>query len=124
MTRQIYAVYNADGSLWGEAHYVVRKLIGRAACALCDITHGLNPRGKAQWRAGTCGHTPVIWLHRDEQPPELAAFTEGRLPVVVVNTRETYVELLSADDLVNCRGDFGVFDQLLSQRLAVLGSVE
>ena len=31
--------------------YAVGKLTGTRSCALCDITHGLNPFGKQVWRS-------------------------------------------------------------------------
>lgn len=121
MTYQIYAIYNADGSILGELRYLAQKLSGGASCPLCDITHGLNPRGRAEWRAGSSTHAPVVWLHSNEQPAELALFTKGRLPAVVVKHNETYVQALSAAELAACHGDYGAFERLLSQRLSVLG---
>ena len=40
-------VYDADGGLVGEVRYVVGHLLGRAECALCDITHGPVRRKQA-----------------------------------------------------------------------------
>lgn len=118
MTYQIYAIYNADGSILGELRYLAQKLSGGASCPLCDITHGLNPRGKAQWRARSSTHAPVVWLHSDEQSEALAVFTKGRLPAVVVERDGTYVEVVNAEELAACHGDYLSFERLLSQRLA------
>ena len=39
--QELVGVYHADGSLLGEARYVVGKILGRAHCSLCDITHDM-----------------------------------------------------------------------------------
>jgi hypothetical protein len=123
-TPTLYAVYNADGSFIGELRYLADKLLRNAPCPLCDITHGLNPRGKACWRASRGAHAAFEWLHRDEQPADLAAFTDGRLPAVVMLKSGIYAEVLSADDLAACEGDFAAFEQLLSQRIQALNAAK
>ena len=71
-------VFDADGGVWGELRYLVGKVTGSSACALCDVTHGLNPRGKAAWRACTSSFpVPLTTVHRNEQGPALAAVTAG-----------------------------------------------
>jgi len=124
VTHILYAVYNADGSFIGELRYVADKLLRNAPCPLCDITHGFNPRGKACWRAKRSTQAALEWVHRDEQPAELAAFTDGRLPAVVMLSAGVYAEVLSADDLSACDGDFAAFEQLLSQRVQALNAVK
>lgn len=124
MARTVYAVYNADGSFMGELRYIAEKLLHNASCSLCDITHGLNPRGKAGWRALRNAQPAVIWLHRDEQPPELAAATAGRLPAVMMQSADAYVEVLSANDLADCKGDYAAFEQLLTQRVEAMHAIE
>lgn len=120
MTHQIYAIYNAEASVLGELRYLAQKLSGGASCSLCNITHGLNPWGKAQWRAGSSTHAPIVWLHSDEQSEALAVFTKGQLPAVVVRCDESYVEAINAEELAACQGNYLAFERLLSQRLREL----
>jgi hypothetical protein len=120
----LYAVYNADGSFMGELRYISDKLVHNASCSLCDITHGLNPRGKARWRTTRSGQPAVIWLHRDEQPPDLADVTKGRLPAVIMCKAGAYFEVLSADDLAACDGNYEAFELLLTQRVEAMSAVK
>ena len=46
----LVGIFDADGGLRGELRYVIDKLAGRGHCALCDITHGLNPLGKRSFK--------------------------------------------------------------------------
>jgi hypothetical protein len=48
--RRLVGVYNANGSVGGELAYFIGARLGRAHCALCDITHGLV-RERATWKA-------------------------------------------------------------------------
>ena len=45
-----YAIYDADGSFMGEVRYLRDKCLGKADCALCDLSHGWNPLGRSDWR--------------------------------------------------------------------------
>lgn len=44
---EVLGIYDADGGLRGEMSYVVGKLLGRAHCGLCDITHSAVRRRRA-----------------------------------------------------------------------------
>jgi len=44
-----FGVYDADGTLLGEARYWIGARLGQTHCALCDITHGLFTE-RADWR--------------------------------------------------------------------------
>ena len=46
-------VHHADGSVIGELRYWIGARLGRAHCALCDITHG-----GARWRAARADRGP------------------------------------------------------------------
>jgi len=111
MPSEYFAVYDADGSLAGEISYALGKLAGGQQCALCDISHGWNPLGKSQWRSAKAASCGLQWLHRDEQPEDLASFTAGQLPVVVAKTGEAFRVILSADQLVQCQGDYARFQE-------------
>lgn len=117
---RIYAIYDADGSLTGELAYMAGKLLGMRECALCDISHGLNPLGKSAWRQRRGLVATVIWQHRDEQLHEVAAFTAGKLPMVVAHTDSGITCLLSADELHSLNGDLERFTESLSEALARL----
>lgn len=111
----LVGVYNADGSLVGELRYVVGWLAGKAHCALCDITHGLV-REKGDFKA-TRERFALTTLHRDEQPPDLAAFTRGRTPCVVARTAEGFVELLDGAALDACGKSVERFEAALEAAL-------
>ena len=102
--RRFVGVYDADGSLRGELAYWVGARLGRAHCALCDITHGLA-RKSVGWKACRAGlPVPFDTYHRDDRPASVAAVTD-RLPVVVAETDDgTVLVLLTADALDACGG--------------------
>jgi hypothetical protein len=51
--RRLVGVYDADGTLRGEVGYWVGARLGRAHCALCDITHSpIRERSGLAWTAG------------------------------------------------------------------------
>ena len=98
-------MYDADGTALGELSYFLRARIGRAHCALCDVTHG-RIRERADWRA--CRDAlPVTFAtyHRDDQPERIRTVTNGRAPVVVAEmTDGGVVVLLGPDELERCGG--------------------
>jgi hypothetical protein len=101
---RLVGIYNADGTLTGEVAYVVGKLLGRAHCALCDITHGI--REKQEWKACRAAlPVPFDTIHRDERTPELAALTGADLPCVVAETTRGLALLLTRVDLERCEGN-------------------
>ena len=121
MTYELYAVYDADGSLSGELAYLAGKLMGVRDCALCDISHGWNPLGKRAWRVAqrqTSQRTfQITWLHRDEQPPAMSSLTNGKLPAVILRLQGHYQILLSKSELAACDGDLKQFEIALARKL-------
>ena len=108
-------VYDADGGLAGEARYVIGHLLGRAECALCDITHG-SLRRKATFDELLAGlAVPVDVVHRNEQTAEVAAVTDGRLPCVAAQVNGEWSVLISAEELHACKGDVASFGALLAR---------
>jgi len=94
---RLVGIYDADGTVLGELRYWLGARVGRAHCALCDITHGLV-REREDWRA--CRDelpVPFDTVHRDEVPDDVAVVVE-RLPAGCE-------ELLGPDDLEACAGD-------------------
>ena len=110
-------IYDADSGISGELRYVLGTIRGNH-CALCDISHG-KLRKKSEFEELTCSlEIPVDVLHRNEQSPELAAFTAGLEPLVVAHRQEDLEVLLSAADLDQVDGDVDAFAQLLKSALA------
>ena len=113
----LYAIYDADGSLAGELRYLVDKFLGRADCALCDLSHGWHPAGKRAWRQQQGATTQLTWLHRDEVPHHVLAHVSESLPCVATDTDGNVGILISKDELAGCGGNFTVFEQLLAEKL-------
>jgi hypothetical protein len=98
----LVGVYDADHTLRGELAYVVGKRLGRAHCALCDITHGTF-RERPEWRSCRDGlPVPFDTFHRDDQPGATRAVIGGRLPAVVAMTGAGPVVLVGPEDLEAC----------------------
>lgn len=74
---EFVGVYHADGGLRGEAKYIISKFLGKAHCALCDITHS-PVRRKPAWDAmvSTLG-VPFTLVHLNEMRPDVAAAVAG-----------------------------------------------
>jgi hypothetical protein len=101
---RLVGVYDADGTLRGELTYFVGARLGRAHCALCDITHGFV-RERRDWQA--CRDkllVPVLTVHRDEVPPAVAAAGPDP-PFVAAETDNGVVPLLDGPALEACQGD-------------------
>ncbi len=112
-------VYHADGTVIGELRYWIGARLGRAHCALCDITHG-SVREKASWREARAGLTvPFRAVHLDERSPAEAAASEGRTPCVLAHTAEGIEVLLGPAELDACEGDPGRLADELQRALAV-----
>ena len=108
MTR-IVGVYNADGSVLGELKFTMGKITGRSDCGLCDLTHGWNPFGKLSWRiACSASSVEIELVHRDEITSgqnEVA----GDLPAVIIQLGETWMKLMSAEDISSFKGNSSGF---------------
>ena len=118
VSASLFAIYNAEGSLVGELRYALTKALGGFTCALCDITHGWNPRGKRVWQDCAGLTKRVQWLHKDEVSPELSfAIANQTLPCVVADLGGRIELLLDCAELENCNGDFAVFEKLLQEKI-------
>jgi hypothetical protein len=117
---EVLGVYDADGGVRGELAYAVGKVLGRAHCSLCDVTHG-TVRRKRDWDAFVREmRVPVRVAHRNETGPEERAVTVGeRLPLVLGRTREGHWQvLLDADRLDALDGSVPAFGSALRDALA------
>ena len=112
-TTTLYGVYHANGGLIGEFAYMLGKLMGASHCALCDISHG-GFKEKEAFRA-CMARLPVTLevVHLNEQSRELAAFTQGKTPCVVMERDNDYVLVLTAEDLDSCNGEVVCFERKL-----------
>jgi hypothetical protein len=102
--RRLVGVYDADHTVRGELLYWVGARLGRAHCALCDITHGAV-RAKRPWREYRGAlRAPFDTFHRDDQPAAVRAL--GVVPVVAAETDDGAAPtvLLGPGDLDACRG--------------------
>ncbi len=112
----LVGIFDADGGLRGELRYVIDKLAGRGHCALCDITHGLNPRGKRSFReACAAAGVTMTLLHRDEASPEQLA-AAGRLPAVLAGADDHWRVLVPEGDLAACEGNPTELLELIEER--------
>jgi hypothetical protein len=118
----LYAIYDADGSVLGELRYLRDRCIGKAECALCDLTHGWNPMGRPAWRQRNGVTASLIWLHRDELPEHALHHLRGQLPCIAVDRDGDFDILISREALQGCEGDFNVFEHLLEQKVRALPS--
>lgn len=98
---EVLGVYNADGGWRGEAAYVVGKVLGRAHCGLCDVTHS-PVRRKDSWDALLeRARVPIRVVHRNElSDAEAEALVGLTLPLVLGRYADGRdVLLLSAEEL-------------------------
>ena len=116
----LYAIYDADGSLMAEVRYLFNKCLGITGCALCDLSHGLNPLGRSDWRRRKGVAASLNWLHRDELPSHVEAQIGGQLPCVAVDRNGAIEIVIGREALRGCEGDFSVFEHLLEQTMRAL----
>lgn len=101
---RLIGVYDADSTLRGELSSWVGARLGRRHCSLCEITHG-SVRQRPEWKACRAGlPIPFDTYHRNDQPETIRATARGQAPVVVAETAEGHVLLLTPDDLDACHG--------------------
>lgn len=101
---RLVGVYNGDGTVRGELAYFIGARLGRAHCALCEITHGLV-RERSEFRR--CRENlPVAFdrYHRDDQPAAVRDAADGIAPVVLAETESGPVMLLGPEELESCKG--------------------
>ncbi|MDA2958065.1 MAG: hypothetical protein O3B66_07515 [Actinomycetota bacterium] len=102
---RLIGVYDAEGTLRGEAAYWIGARLGRRHCSLCEVTHGLFTE-KNEWRSCRDGlPVPFDTYHRDDQPPEIRVISENRAPVVVAETTTGHIVLLDGQRIEEADGD-------------------
>jgi hypothetical protein len=109
LVRRLVGVYDADHTVRGELSYWIGARLGRAHCALCDVTHGLV-RERADWRACRASFpVPFDTFHRDDQPDAVRRAVGDALPSVVAEIDDGIVVLLGPDALDACDGSVDAF---------------
>ena len=120
MTDRILAIYDADFTVLGEISYAIGKVTGTRSCSLCDISHGLNPLGKKNWRSYCETRPEIEWIHRNDLDDEMRSALTCELPCVVVSDSKGCCQtLLDSKELSDCNGDITLFDAKLSNALAI-----
>jgi len=100
--RRLVGVYNADSTLRGELTYWVGARLGRAHCALCDITHG-SVRERTDWKVCRARlPVPFDTYHLNDQPNAIRAAIGDHAPAVVAETDQGLFNLLGPPDLERC----------------------
>ena len=119
MTDRILAIYDADFTVFGEIAYAIGKLTSSRSCSLCDISHGLNPLGKKNWRSYCKTRPEIEWIHRNDLNEEMRATLSCDLPCIVARDSVGGCHtLLDNAELKDCNGDIMQFDAKLSNALA------
>src|SRR3954447_12856942 len=115
--QRFIGIYDANGTVFGELAYLVRRGVAGEHCSLCDITHG-RVRERSEWRDARARlPVPFVTFHRNDQPAAVRAVTGGRAPGVVGEHEDGRIELvLDASDLDECGGS----PQRLVDRLLLL----
>ena len=119
--RRLVGVYDADGTVTGELAYFVGARLGRAHCALCDITHGLV-RERADWKARRASlPVPFATYHRNDQPESVRRASNGVVAVVAAETGTETVILLGPEDLERCAGSVDALVAAIEQAVGEQG---
>ena len=119
VVQRLVGVYRANGGPLGEAAYVIGRLVGRAHCSLCDVTH--SPlRRKAEWDRMTAKlGVPFELVHLNECTGELAALVPSKAdaPAVLAEVGGRLEVILDARDLDPLSGSVVAFEQALQHAL-------
>lgn len=120
MTDKLVGIYNANGGVLGEISYVAGKIAGSTHCALCDITHGMNPLGRKEWKQSLqCLPLPIEMVHLNEMDARTrAAFAGVRPPAIMLLSSQQDRVLVEADEVEACGKDAQKLVDLILARLS------
>ncbi len=114
---RLVGVYDADHTVRGEVSYWIGARLGRAHCALCDISHGVLRR-RSEWNAYVAGlAVPFETFHRDDQPDAVRAASGDSAPVVLAETAAGPVLLLDRVTLDACDGSVDLLSNAIDVAL-------
>jgi hypothetical protein len=116
---RLIGVYDADGTIRGELSYWIAARLGRAHCALCDITHGIVRERPAWTTRRTALPVPFDTYHRNDQPESVRTAIGDRAPAVIAETATGSVLLLGPTELAACRGSLDALIDALQQQVTV-----
>ena len=113
----IYCIYNAKGSFFGEVKYLKDKYLHGVNCSMCEITHNaFSP--KSYWKEKLKSFQfNIHTLHLDEQNEYLKDFTKGLLPCVVGENEMKLKLLLSTNELNEFCGNVDLFFNKLNLKI-------
>jgi hypothetical protein len=95
--------------------------LGRAHCALCDITHGLV-RERPEWKQRRAElAVPFDTYHRNDQPDSVRSAAHDVAPVVLAETESGIVELLGPRELDACNGDTNLLVEAIDAAMTRAG---
>tara|TARA_B100001093_G_scaffold204054_1_gene196140 strand:+ start:139 stop:519 length:381 start_codon:yes stop_codon:yes gene_type:complete len=114
---ELIGIYEADAGFVGEAAYFWGKIVHGHQCALCDISHHLV-RQKGTFKTHLAqSPVPIVMLHLNERPPEIADFTEGHTPCFIARFEGHFEMVLSSKELTDLKGDESKFFNRLTDWL-------
>ncbi len=113
---KIIGIYNAKGTIIGELQYFFGKIIGKAHCALCDITHGKLKEKKAFTECKNKLEIPFELLHLDELNDELKAFIPNA-PCIIGIEEGVAAIIIDANELEECKADVEKFSMILNSKI-------
>ena len=113
----IFGIYNAAGGIVGRIKYAIGKIAKSNHCELCDITHSLIYK-KRLWKQFINNLSiPFRLLHLNEQANDMAKFTQGKTPCVLIKMNNKYTMLLNSEELKNCEGNVSKFVEVFKFKL-------
>lgn len=121
MSKKLFLVYNANGSIGGELKYLFKSIAAKlqskeSVCAACDITHSFRELGKKK-EFTACqkrSSIPIECVHSNEQPILLKAFTSSlQLPVLILSIDGHLKTIFNASKLASFKGSVSEFESAL-----------
>ena len=122
---RLILVYDGDSGLRALLADVLKKLVGREECALCEITYSATGKRRA-WAACEKRLGLIVdELHRD-QLPEAWGISRAHLPCVLArNGEDRPFVLLTREDIARCQGSVERLDGRIAEALdSAQGSAE
>ena len=121
MIERLIGVYDADGTLRGEAAYWIGARLGRRHCSLCDVTHGSFTEKSTWKRCRSSLPVPFDTYHRDDQPDDVRRASGDTAPVVVAKTSEGFALLLDDARISSVDSDPSRLVALISEAVEAAG---
>jgi len=118
---RLILVYDADSGFGALLLDVVKKVVGKEDCALCEITY--SPIGKrGAWRRCEARLGLIVdELHRDQLPPDWG-ISRAELPCILARRRtERPFVLVTREQIAGCHGVVEALEQQLHRALSSHG---